>query len=297
MRSYAIIPILGAALASAQAPPPEVALTSTMSGVLPVLPTATPAPVIETEEGAIIYDGPANPGFTGQLGNATVQSNLPAATYEAVITSSDDFDDNTGSVITGTITGASTAGGSGVTFTVNFTGFPSEAMYGPFVYHIHNLAVPANGNCTQTLGHLDPTDRGEFVSLYIISSILLTVPFRYYPCDVTAPMTCQAGDLAGKHGNITGTSFIASFTDPYLSTDPSSQYYFGDKSVVIHSSNTTRLTCANFAAVSASNSTTLNATSPATSTPSVTPFTGAASTVSAISFAGALAGVVAMFML
>lgn len=44
---------------------------------------------------------------------------------------------------------------------VNFHGFPDEAMYGPFIYHIHAKAVPADGNCTATLGHLDPTDRGE----------------------------------------------------------------------------------------------------------------------------------------
>lgn len=45
--------------------------------------------------------------------------------------------------------------------TVNFTGFPSESAYGPFVYHVHALPVPANGNCSATMGHLDPTDRGE----------------------------------------------------------------------------------------------------------------------------------------
>ena len=79
------------------------------------------------------------------------------------------------------------------------------------------------------MGHLDPTDRGE-----------------YYPCAPTAPETCQAGDLAGKHGNITGATFQTSYTELFLSTDPASPYYFGDKSVVIHSTNTTRLTCANF---------------------------------------------------
>jgi hypothetical protein len=84
------------------------------------------------------------------------------------------------------------------------------------VYHIHALAVPADGNCTSTMGHLDPTDRGE-----------------YFPCDVSQPQTCQAGDLAGKHGNITGMTFTASYSEPYLSTDPTSMYFFGDKSVVI----------------------------------------------------------------
>lgn len=62
------------------------------------------------------------------------------------------------------------------------------------VYHVHGLPVPADGNCTETLGHLDPTNRGE-----------------YYPCDNIHPETCQAGDLAGKHGNITGTSFSSRY--------------------------------------------------------------------------------------
>ena len=60
------------------------------------------------------------------------------------------------------------------------------------VYHIHGMPVSADGNCTATMGHLDPTNRGE-----------------YHPCEDTQPETCQAGDLAGKHGNITGTTFSA----------------------------------------------------------------------------------------
>ena len=55
------------ALAAAQAPPAPVLLSTTKSGVLPVIPTATPGATftgVETIEGAITYDGPANPGFT-----------------------------------------------------------------------------------------------------------------------------------------------------------------------------------------------------------------------------------------
>lgn len=65
--------------------------------------------------------------------------------------------------------------------------------YWNIAYHIHVLPVPANGNCTETLGHLDPYKRGE-------------IP----PCDNTQPQTCQVGDLSGKHGNITATTFSAS---------------------------------------------------------------------------------------
>jgi hypothetical protein len=174
-----------------------------------------------------------------------------------------EFDAATGAVIMGSITGTANANGTGVMFSVNFTGFPSESEYGPFVYHIHNMAVPADGNCTATLGHLDPTDRGE-----------------YHPCENVQPETCQAGDLAGKHGNITGTTFTSSYLDLYLSTTPGSPYFFGDKSVVIHSSNTTRLTCANFAMVapSSTNSTsTATATATSTSTSAPASYTGAAS--------------------
>ena len=163
---------------------------------------------------------------------------------------------------------------------VNLTGFPSESAYGPFVYHIHALAVPASGNCSATLGHLDPTNRGE-----------------YYPCNVADPASCQVGDLAGKHGNITSTSFIAAYADPFLSTDPSSPAYFGDKSIVVHTSNTTRLTCANFQSSTgaAANGTGTNGTSSPAPTQSVTPYTGGAATVSAFGAAALFA--VAAFLL
>lgn len=179
-------------------------------------------------------------------------------------------DNGTGSTVQGSIIISSTSGGSGVSVSVNFTGFPSEAAYGPFVYHIHELAVPANGNCSATMGHLDPTDRGE-----------------YYPCVVGAPATCQVGDLAGKHGNITLTNFVAQYSDAFLSTNPSSPAFFGNRSVVIHTANTTRITCANFTLVN-STSTSTNGTSP-TATQTVVAYTGAAAKLSAFGPVGLLA--------
>lgn len=193
------------------------------------------------------------------------------------------FDNLTGSMIMGSIMGATPANGTGVIFTVNFTGLPSEAEYGPFVYHVHNMPVPADGNCTSTLGHLDPTNRGE-----------------YHPCEVAAPQSCQAGDLAGKHGNVTGASFQASYLDLYLSTTPGSPYFFGDKSVVVHSTNTTRLACANFTMVSATGT---NGSSPtsgsgSTATTSSTPVaTAAASKILAGGSLAMVAGVIAALML
>jgi hypothetical protein len=177
--------------------------------------------------------------MSGPGGNATIQNNNPPATYMAVLplTDFDNFTNSTNGTesiaIAGSITGMANSNGTGVIFYVEFSGFPSESKYGPFAYHIHNMPVPPDGNCTGTLGHLDPTDRGE-----------------YHPCENTQPETCQAGDLAGKHGNITRTRFTSSYLELYLSTTPGSPYFFGDKSVVIHTSNTTRLTCANFTMIS-----------------------------------------------
>jgi hypothetical protein len=207
-------------------PPPPVLLNATKSGVLPVLPT--PFNGVDTLEGAIINPGPVNPGFTGLGGTATKQMNLPAATYMATLPDSM-FDPLVGSVIQGSVMAVGTD--AGVQFMVNLTGLPNQATYGPFPWHIHAMPVPADGNCTETLGHLDPTNRGEL-----------------YMCDATAPETCQVGDLAGKHGGkiMAEGSFMTSFVDPYLSTDPSSPAYFGGLGFVIHTGNTTRLTCANF---------------------------------------------------
>jgi len=264
------------AVANAQVPPPASLLTSTQSGVLPIAPT--PFPGLPTEEGALINDGPPLLGFTGPGGNATIQSNMPKATYIATLPPTN-FDPLTGSIITGSVTAARAENGTGVTFFVNFTGFPSEAAYGPFVYHVHTLPVPADGNCTATMGHLDPTDRGE-----------------YHPCEVAAIQTCQAGDLAGKHGNITGTTFTIAYNEPYLSTDPSSPYFFGDKSIVIHTSNTTRLTCANFMMVGASSTT--NSTQPSI-TPPPPSQAGAgriSGTVVGTIFGGVVAAVAVLFL-
>jgi hypothetical protein len=154
-------------------PPPPVVLSTTKSGVLPVLPTGTPFAGVDTLEGAIINPGPVNPGFTGLAGTATAQSNMPAATYRANLPDTM-FDPYVGTMIQGSIEAVGTD--SGVQFTVNITGLPDQAQYGPFPWHIHTLPVPADGNCTATLGHLDPTNRGE-----------------YYMCDASAPETCQVG--------------------------------------------------------------------------------------------------------
>lgn len=78
--------------------------------------------------------------------------------------------------------------------------------------------------------------------------------------------------MAGKHGNITGTELVTSYQELYLSTTPGSPYFLGDKSLVVHTSNTTRLTCANFVLVQGNGTGT--GTGGATPTPSA--FMGAA---------------------
>lgn len=281
MKSYVLL-ALAASFASAQyvPPPAPVLLTATKSGVLPVLPPMFTG--VETLEGAIIMKAPVNASYLPVNGPASVQSNLPSATYTAQLPSVA-FNELTGTVISGSVTGSSTQGSSGVSWTINFSNLPDFGQYGPFIYHIHDMPVPSDGNCTETLGHFDYTNFGE-----------------YYTCDTSNPQNCQIGDLAGKHGMImSGPTFSAQYVDNYLSTDPSSPYFFGQKSIVIHSSNTTRLTCANFMMGSGSGSSASASAPVATYTGSasasapVATFTGGASTQS---WAGGLiAGAAALF--
>ncbi|KAF2773124.1 Cu,Zn superoxide dismutase-like protein [Teratosphaeria nubilosa] len=262
-------------------PPPAQTLTHTMSGVLPVLPPGFTG--VAVEEGAIIYDGPSNTSFMPVYGPATTASNLPAATYQALLPSTN-FDNGTGSTVIGNITISSSSGTPGVMVSIDFSGFPSEELYGPFVYHIHTLPVPADGSCTATMGHLDPTDRGE-----------------YYPCNAAAPDTCQVGDLSGKHGNITASPFKSKYTDYFLSTNSNSSAFFGDLSVVIHTENTTRITCANFTLVESSSnasSTSGNTSATGVATGAATPstYTGAANRIAGYGVVG-LIGAAAAFIL
>ncbi|KAI4125278.1 MAG: hypothetical protein LQ338_004350 [Usnochroma carphineum] len=232
-------------------------------------------------------NGVITPGVTGKLGNAAiVEGNPVGVTYTAVLPNSP----TTG--VRGYVAGTSNANGTGVNFNVNFYGFP-DASLGPFwmdtytlltpVYHIHDQPVPANGNCTATLAHQDPYIRGE-------------IP----PCDPTQPETCQVGDLAGKHGNITTNPFQTTYLDLYLSTAQGPGSFFGNRSIVVHTSNTTRLTCANFTLTSG-NSTSPNGTAPAGngtvtgSQPVPSPFTGGAA-ATFVSAGAVIAGLAAFLL-
>ncbi|CAE6360396.1 unnamed protein product [Rhizoctonia solani] len=107
----------------------------------------------------------------------------------------------------------------------------NPALGGPFGYHIHTNPIPPDGNCTKAFAHHDP----------------LNVTERLV-CDPAFPQFCQLGDLSGKHGKLNGTTDgkIASFgySDAYLRFFPQSHSLLG-RSVVIHSSNRTRIACGN----------------------------------------------------
>jgi len=80
------------------------------------------------------------------------------------------------------------------------------------------------------LAHLDPFIRGEAT-----------------PCNPEAPATCQVGDLSGKHGAAdSGTTFEDTYVDPYVSLKEGPGSFFGNRSIVLHFANKTRITCANF---------------------------------------------------
>lgn len=122
------------------------------------------------------------------------------------------------------------SGNGGVKVEVNLNSFPMEG--GPFTYHIHDQPVPANGNCTLTLAHLDPFIRGQKV-----------------PCDPKRPQSCEVGDLAGKHGKIpadtSNGTYKMTYEDLYLSLTPGQGSFIGNRSVVVHTNDTKRYACAN----------------------------------------------------
>ncbi|CAD0107312.1 unnamed protein product [Aureobasidium uvarum] len=144
---------------------------------------------------------------TGKLGNATIQKNNPAGVAYIASFSSTSKSDISGNVLALT----------------------SSDMGGPFLYHIHDYPVPSDGNCTSTGAHVDPFVRGE-------------AP----PCDASSPATCQVGDLSGKHGKPTNMTFSATYVDQYVSTVPGDGAFMGNRSIVIHFANKTRIACANF---------------------------------------------------
>jgi hypothetical protein len=98
---------------------------------------------------------------TGALGNASVVvNNPPGAVYVATLptTEFNNPSDPRGNV-KGSIAATANPNGIGISFSVSFSNLPTSG--GPFLYHIHDQPVSADGNCNNTLGHLDPYVRGE----------------------------------------------------------------------------------------------------------------------------------------
>lgn len=120
-------------------------------------------------------------------------------------------------------------------------------------YHIHEKKVPDGGNCTSTGAHLDPTIRGE-------------TPV----CDKAFPQTCQVGDLSGKYGAITSDPFEATYTDIFGSMTNGANASIPDRSFVVHFSNKTRISCANFEMASSANPSSSSAPVPVPSSSATT---------------------------
>lgn len=214
---------------------------------------------------AILAAASASAQDTGKLGDAAVINDNPVgAVYKATLpeTAFTKSAYPNGGNVKGSVYALSSPDGTGVIFKVKFSNLPSEG--GPFIYHLHDQPVPEDGNCTSTLAHLDPYERGETT-----------------PCDPNAPQTCQVGDLSGKHGNITGDT-DATYTDNFASLKEGIGAFFGNRSLVFHFGNKTRITCANFEAVNAGNtcsgSPSSTASSTGTSAPTSRPTGGATPT-------------------
>lgn len=174
----------------------------------------------------------------GILGSANVITGNPTnVTYEAI------FSNPNG--INGKFVFTAGKGGKGVSVNVNLKGFDVLGKPGPFKYHIHDQPVPADGNCTGTKAHLDPYIRGQQT-----------------PCDISKPETCEVGDLIGKHvanGTLPANTeeYINSYTDDFLSLSPAiaGGSFIGNRSVVIHGVNATRIACVNITVGAPSTST------------------------------------------
>ncbi|KAK1834748.1 superoxide dismutase [Podospora conica] len=176
-------------------------------------------------------DGP----YTGALGNATiVRNNPPGVVYRAVFPTEPFFKPAypDGGNIEGYVIAVANPNGVGVIFSVNWQNLPKTG--GPFMYHLHVAPVPDNGNCTATLAHLDPFLRPETPA-----------------CNPAIPETCQVGDLSGKFGDIPdgSTTFHSDYIDLYASTLEGLGSFFGNRSIVFHYANKTRVSCANFVKV------------------------------------------------
>ncbi|KAG5926092.1 hypothetical protein E4U42_003661 [Claviceps africana] len=159
--------------------------------------------------------------------DAQVVENNPRRVFQATLPR-DAFDKgHLDGNVRGTVRAQRGPDGKGVKYKVHFENLPKEG--GPFLYHVHVNPVPADGNCTATLGHLDPYHRGDKT-----------------PCDSSKPQTCEVGDLSGKYGAAAKDPFSAEYVDLYSSLDENNIAFIGNRSIVFHFADKKRITCANF---------------------------------------------------
>ncbi|KAH3674927.1 hypothetical protein WICMUC_002947 [Wickerhamomyces mucosus] len=98
---------------------------------------------------------------------------------------------------------------------VDLTGLPKNS--GMFSYHIHSKPIGFDKKCESTGEHFNPYN----------ASIL--------ECDSQPDDSyCEVGDLSGKNGIINTTCFELFYFDKYLSLDPVSTSYIGNKAINIH---------------------------------------------------------------
>ena len=251
-------------------------------------------------------DGPVVPGTTGKLGNAAITEDNPAGvTYSAVLPNS-----NTTS-IRGYVAGTSNANGTGINFNINLYGFPSESL-GPFRKYLLSNGFQYSANVAwYSVPHPRPASalgwqlhryfgplgslrswRNPALRQYTASNMpgrrLGWQAWQHYynplPSHVRPPSSRSPTELSAN-------TFIR-FLDLYTSSATGIGSFFGNRSLVIHTSNTTRLTCANFTLV-AGNETAAGPAPPATTT--VAPFTGGAA-AKLISTGAVVAGMMAFFL-
>lgn len=132
------------------------------------------------------------------------------------------FDDN----LTGKIKFTGLHNGSIEVEIIDLCGFPESG--GPFQYHVHEAPVPSDGNCTGTLGHLNPYNGDS---------------------EADQKNELEVGDLSGRYGFLPGDTGYLCYVDQYLSLNPYSPAFIGGLSVTAHYYNTTRYACANITEV------------------------------------------------
>ncbi|ELR04811.1 hypothetical protein VC83_08495 [Pseudogymnoascus destructans] len=120
--------------------------------------------------------------------------------------------------------------GNGASIKYQFD-LPKEG--GPFTFHIHENPVNATGLCASTSAHLDPYHAGEKPA-----------------CDTSKLSACQVGDLSGKIGDkLPSGAIVGELDDAFTSLVVGAPAFIGNRSIVVHASDKTRIACANFALV------------------------------------------------